>query len=137
MQGIGDELAHLVQTKRGQRNLMDRDSSLADFRQRPHERMRGAYLVVPVCTDEKEVSHFIVGDQVLEEIERRGVQPLEVVEEKREWVFWSGEDPKQPSEDHLKAVLCIPRRKLRHWRLFPHYEFKLGNKTCHELAVHS
>src|SRR5271166_4240521 len=51
-------------------------SGLTDRLQRPQERVRRADLVVPVGPDQQQVPHLRVHDQVLEEVERRRIQPL-------------------------------------------------------------
>jgi hypothetical protein len=74
-------------------------------------------------------------DQVLDEVERRGVQPLQIVEEQRERVLLAREHPEEAPENHLKAGLGVLRRQVRDRRLFPDHELQLGNKVDDELAV--
>ena len=47
-------------------------------------------------------------DQVLEEVERRRIQPLQIVEEQRERVLRPREHAEEAPEHHLEAVLARP-----------------------------
>src|SRR5258708_1882151 len=72
---------------------------------------------------------------MLEQLQRRGIEPLQVIEEQRQWVIWCGERAEEPSEHPLKSVLCLSRRKVRNGRLSPDQELKLGNEVDDELTV--
>ena len=61
-----------------------RRSGFADRLQRPQQRVSGTDLVVPVGADQQQVPHLRVRDQMLEEVERCRIQPLQIVEEQRE-----------------------------------------------------
>src|ERR1700730_3046712 len=76
MQGIGDDPADIIEPEGRQYDLLDLRSGLADRRQRPRKWVREADFVVPVSSDQQQVPHLSVRDQVLEEVERRGIQPL-------------------------------------------------------------
>jgi hypothetical protein len=70
--------------------------------------VRAIDLVVPVGPDQQQAPYVRMGDQVLEEVKRRGVQPLQVVEEQRERVILAREHTEEAPENHLKAVLGLP-----------------------------
>ena len=72
---------------------------------------------------------------MLDEFERRGVQPLQIIEEQRERVFLAREHAEEPPENHLKAVFGVLRRQVRDWRLCSDNELELGNEVDDELAV--
>ena len=88
-------------------------SGLADRLERPQQRVRGADLVVPVGADQQQVPHLRVRDQMLEQVERRCVQPLQIVEEQRERVLRAREHAEEAPEHHLEAVLRVLRRQVR------------------------
>ena len=79
--------------------------------------------------------HLSVRDQVLEEVERRGIQPLQIVKKQRERVLLPREDAEEAAEHHLKAVLRVLRRQLRDRRLLSDHELQLGNEIHDELTV--
>ena len=49
--------------------------------------MAGVDLVVPIGADEQQVSQVCLGQKILDEVERRRVQPLKIVEEERQRMF--------------------------------------------------
>src|ERR1700722_8275352 len=79
--------------------------------------------------------HLRVRDQVLEKVERRGIQPLQIVKKQRERVFLPRKHAEEPTENHLESVLCVLRRQLSDGRLFSDRELEFGNEVHDELAV--
>ena len=67
--------------------------------------MRGTDLVVPIGADQQQVPHVRVRDQMLEQVERRRVQPLQIIEKQRERMFRPSEDTEEPPEHQLEARL--------------------------------
>ena len=128
MHGIGDELADIVEPERRQHDLLHPRSGFADRLQRPQERVRGTDLVVPVGADQQQVPHVRVRDQMLEEVERCCIQPLQIVEEQRERVLLPREHAEEAPEHQLEAVLRVLRRQVRDRRLRADDEFQLGNE---------
>src|SRR6202043_3665898 len=110
-------------------------SGFADCLQRAQKKVRRTDLVVPVGADQQQVPHLRMRDQVLEEVERRGIKPLQIVEEQRERVLPRGERPEEAPEHHLEAVLRVLRRQVRDRWLFSDHEFQLGNEVDDELAI--
>jgi hypothetical protein len=94
-----------------------------------------AGLVVPVGADQQQVPHFRVRHQMLEEVERCCIQPLQIIEEQRERVFFAREHPEEAPEHHLEAVLRVLRRQVRHRWLFPDHELQLWNEVDDELTI--
>ena len=82
---------------------------LADRLELAHQRMRGIDLVVAIGTDQHQMSHVRLGQQILEQIERRRVEPLQIVEEQRQRMFRPGEYADEPPEYQLEAALRILR----------------------------
>src|SRR5438270_13711136 len=119
MHGIGDELADIVESERRQHDLLHPRSDFADRLQHPRKRVRGTDLVVPIGADQQQVSHFGVRDQMLEEVERPWIQPLQIIKKQRERVLRSGERAKELSEYQPEAVLRILQRQVWNGRLFP------------------
>ncbi len=54
--------------------------------------MQGVHLVVPIGADDEHVSHVRMGQDVLEQMERGHIDPLQVVEEERERMLRPRED---------------------------------------------
>src|SRR5882724_3065356 len=133
--GIGDEPADIVEPEGRQHDLMHARIGFADRLECPQERVRGADLVVPVGPDDHEVSHLRMRDQVLEEVEHRCIQPLQIVKKQRERVLLPREYTEEAPENRLETVLRVLRRQVRDWRLFSDHELQLGNEVHDELTV--
>jgi hypothetical protein len=95
MHGVGDEPTDVVEPERGQYDLPDPSSGDAGRLERPHERVRRADFVVPVRSDQQQAPHVRMRDQVLDEVERGCIQPLQIVEEQRERVLLAREHPEE------------------------------------------
>jgi hypothetical protein len=59
------------------------------------------------------VTYRLPGQQIFEQVERRSVQPLQIVEERCERVFRPCEDADEPLKDQLKTALRVLCWKLR------------------------
>ena len=135
MERVGDEPANIVEPEGGQHYLANPHIGIADRIESPQKRVRRTDLVVPVGSDQQQVPHLRMRDQVLEEVERSGVQPLQIVEEQGERMLLAREHPEEAPEHHLEAILRVPRRQVRDWRLFSDHELQLGNEIHHELTI--
>src|SRR5271168_1722416 len=72
---------------------------------------------------------------MLDEIERRGVEPSQIIEEQRERMFLAREHAEEAPENHLEAVLRVLWRQIRNRRLHSDQEFQLGNEVDDETAI--
>ena len=135
MQSIGDKPPDIVEPERGQHDLLNPCPGVADRLESPHERVRRADLVVPVGPDQQQMPYLRMRHQVLEEVERRRIQPLQIVEEQRERVLLAREHPEEAPENHLKAVFGVLRRQVHDRRLRSNNELQLGDKIDDQLAV--
>src|ERR1700733_1197128 len=77
-----------------------------------HQRMGGCDFVVAIGTDQHEVLQIRLGQKVLQQIEGRFVEPLQVVEEERQWMFRSCKCADKAAKHELKAPLRLLRLKL-------------------------
>ncbi|MNT75555.1 hypothetical protein D3C72_2144590 [compost metagenome] len=60
--------------------------------------MRGIDFVVTISADQQEVLRTGPGQQVLQQVEGRRVDPLQVIEEECQRMFWPGENADKPTE---------------------------------------
>jgi hypothetical protein len=72
---------------------------------------------------------------VLEEVERRCIEPLQIVEEQRERVLLPREYAEKPPENHLEAVLRVLRRQVRNRWLASDHKLQRGNEVDDKLTV--
>ena len=114
--------------ERRKRDFLNPQSHAADRFESPQKRVRGADLIVPVGPNQQQMLHLRVCGQVLDEIERRCVQPLQIIKEQRERMFLAREHAEETSENHLGAVLRILWRQIGDRRLFPDYQFQFGDE---------
>ena len=94
-------------------DLLHDRSGLADRLELAHQRMGGRDLVVPIGADQQQVLHIRLGQQVLEQIERRRVEPLQIVEEQRERMLRPREHAEEAPEHQLEAALRVLWRQAR------------------------
>ena len=99
--------------------------------------MGGRDLVVPVRADEQEVPHIALDHQVLEQVKRRDIEPLQIVQEQGERMLGPSEDSEKPSEHELEAALRVLWRQFRDHGLVADDDLQVGDEIHHELAVRS
>src|SRR5690348_14632416 len=97
--------------------------------------MRRINFVVPIGTDQHQVLHIRLGQQILEQIERCRVEPLQIVEEQGKRMFPPCEYGDESPEHELKTTLCLQWRKLRNRRLFTDDKLQFGDEVDHEPSV--
>ena len=73
-----------------------------------HQRMDGVDFVVPVGADQHQVPDIWLGQQILEQIQRSRVEPLQIVEEQRERMLGPREDTDKSPEYQLEAASAHP-----------------------------
>ena len=74
---------------------------------------------------------------MLEQVERRPVQPLQIVEEQGERMLCPGEHAEESAEHLLETGLRFLRRQLSNRWLLPDDESEFRNKVGHKRAVHA
>src|SRR5215468_2951595 len=99
--------------------------------QRAHKRMRGRDLIIPVGADQQHVPHIRMSQQVLKQIERGRVEPLQIVEEERQGMFRSGKYSQEAAENELVASLSVLKRQLGDRTLLSDDEFQLRDQVHH------
>jgi len=129
MQGIGDELPHIVEPEGLQLYLIDPCTGLVDRLEHAYQRVMRAHLVLPVGPYQQHMLHLRVRDQVLDQVERLGIQPLQIIKKQRERVLLMREYAKETPEYILEAVFCIVWRQLWNRRLLSNDDLQLGTMS--------
>src|SRR4030095_16797881 len=129
------QLPEMLLGERSQRDLRDVSASGLDGVEFPHQRMGGSDFVGAIGADQDDVLQIRPGQQILQQIKRCRVEPLQVVEEKRQRVFPPGEDTDEPPKHQVEAPLRVLWRKLRDWWLVSDDELQLGDDVDHESSV--
>src|SRR5580693_4076099 len=73
--------------------------------------------------------------QILEQVEGRSVEPLQIVEKQRQRMFRPGEYANEAPENELEAALRLLRLKLRDRRLVSNDELQFGDEVGHERCI--
>src|SRR5215470_1833064 len=107
----------MLSSERLKRDLLYLSASGLNRFQLAHKRMRCSHFIVAIGTDEEKIAEIGPAQQVFQQVERRRVKPLQVIEEQRQGIFRPSEDPDELPKHHLKAPLRLLWWKLRHrWR---------------------
>src|ERR1700726_1105414 len=72
---------------------------------------------------------------MLDQVERRHAEPLQIVEKQRQRMFGPREDAEKSPEHQLETALCLLRRKLLDRRLLSDEEVQFGDNVNHEPPV--
>ena len=132
---VRDQLPEVLPGERRQRDLRHLAAGVLDGVELPPQRMDGIDFVVAIGADQHEVLQIRSGQQILEQVERRRVEPLKIVEEERQRMFRPREHADEPPKHELETSLRVLWRKLRDGRLVTDDELQLGNEIDHEPAV--
>ena len=99
-------------------NLLNQRSGLADCVELVPQRMCGIDLVVPISSDQHQVLQIRLGQQVLQQIESRSIEPLQIVEKERQRMFLPGKNTNESAEHELETALRLLRLEFRdRWRV--------------------
>ncbi len=132
---IRNELPHVFARERRKHDLVHVRSRVPDCFELARQRMRRRDFVVPVRADQHQVRHAGWSQQIFEEIERRRVEPLQVVEEECQRMVPLGEHADEPPEHHPETASRVLRRKLRNRRLVSDDEPELRDQVDHERPI--
>ena len=109
-------------------------SGLAHGLQLAHQRMCGGHLVVTVGADQHQIFDVRMRQQILHQIQRGRIKPLQIVEEEGEGML-PRECADESTEYQLEAALRILWRKFRNGLLLPDDELQLRDEIHHELTI--
>jgi hypothetical protein len=75
------------------------------------------------------------GQEILKQLERGHIEPLQVIEKQHQRLSRSGKHADESLEHTVKAALRVLERQLRNGRLFTDDGFQLRNEVDDELSV--
>src|SRR5262249_42936052 len=131
---VGNQLPNMLSGERPKRDLDYCSASGLDCVEFAHERMRGSDFVIAVGAYEENIAEIGSAQQVFHEVERRGIEPLQIIEEKRQGMFRPSEDADKLSKHQLETPLRVLWRKLRdrRWRSDNelHFRNEIHNQSC-------
>ncbi|MNS97849.1 hypothetical protein D3C72_1321980 [compost metagenome] len=135
MERLGKQLLDVGAAQRRQLDVIDLDPGVADGQQLAGQRMGGIDLVVPVGAHQHQVAQVGTDQHILDQVERGGVQPLEVIEEQRQRVLRLGKHADKAPEHQQKALLGLLRLQVRHRFRLADDQLQLGNQVRHQPGV--
>jgi len=92
-------------------------------------------LIVPIGANQQQVLDVRLGQQILEQGERRRFQPLKIVEEEGQRMVCAREHADEATEHQLKSPLRLLRLKLGNRWLLADDELQLRDEVGHEPTV--
>src|SRR5215831_8229108 len=110
---VHHQLPEMLSGERRERDLRHLSTGVLDSVKPSHQRMARSDFVVAIGADQHQVFKIRPGQQILEQIQRGCVEPLQIIEEQRQGMFWPGEYADQPTECQLETALRILWRKFR------------------------
>ena len=132
---IRNQLSQIFTGQGRKYDVLHTRSSLAHRFELAHQRMGGIDFVVAIGADQQQMLHIWPGQQILEQIERRRVEPLQIVEEQGQRMLRPREYADKSPKHQLEAALRVLWRKLGNRGLFSYDELQFGNEIHHELSV--
>src|SRR4051812_33031958 len=132
---IGNQVRDVFAGKWRQRDLLDLRASVLDGIKLAPQWMSGIDLVVAKSADQHQVPQIRSGEQVLDQVERCCVEPLQVIEEQHQRMFRTCEYADKSSEHEVEAALCLPRRNLGDRRLFSYDQLQFGDQVDDKPAI--
>src|SRR5262249_34483476 len=115
--------------------LLHGRSGLADRIQLAHQWVGGIDFVVPVGADHQQVPHVGLGQQILNHIECRSIEPLQIVEKKGEGMFRPRKYTDESAEYQLEPALRVLWRKFRDGWLFSDDELQFRDEIHNQPSV--
>src|SRR5262249_42602183 len=134
-QRIRDERLQMFATEGHQHDLPDLRTGAPDGLELAHERMGRVDFVVPIGTDHQQVAQVGADHQIFEEIERRRVDPMQIVEEECQGMFRLSECANEAPEGDLEQPAGLRRRKVGSGRLLADDQLEFGYELNHESSV--
>src|SRR5215813_4536557 len=134
---VRNQLPEMLSAERPKRDLLYSSAGGFDRVELAHEWMRRSDFVVAIGADEKKIAKLGPAQQVFQQVERRRVEPLQVIKEERHRMFRPREDADKLPKHHLEAPLRVLRRKLNDRRRLSDEKPQLRNEIHHQSGVRS
>src|SRR6516165_487726 len=97
--------------------------------------MGGVHFVVPISADQQQVLHVRLREEILHQVQRRRVEPLQIVEEQGQGMFRPREYIDKSTEYQVEPPLGLLLRKFRNRWLFSNNGVQFRDQTHHQLSV--
>src|SRR6516225_2074160 len=135
VQCIHDQLLGVFTRKGRESYLLYLPAGVLDGFKHPPQRVSGIDLILPIGADNQQMPEIGPGEEILQQVERRRIEPLQIIEEKRKRVIGPSEDADEASENELESTLRLVRLELRDRWLFTEDELQFRDEIDHEPAI--
>lgn len=135
VQRVGHQPAEVVARQRRQHDIGHRQAALADIGQRQHQRVGAVHLVVAERADQQQMPHVRVAQQMLQQLQAAGVDPLQVVQEQHQGLVGPREHHQEAAEHRQEAHQRLVGRQFGQSRLLADQVLKLRDQVDHQPAV--
>src|SRR3569833_542151 len=130
-QRMPDECREMIAVEGPQLDPSDFGCRVADCCEFSHQRMGRVDFVIAIGPDHQQVMQVGSDEQRFQQVERRGIGPLQIIEKEHERMLRAGEYPDEPPQGNLKQSMGLPWRNLRSRRLRADHELELGYELDH------
>ncbi len=137
MKKISDDLYEICWRQRTKGDVTDRRSGFAHGRHLPEQRVRWSNFVVAVSADQHQVSDVVTDQELAEQVHRRRVHPLQVVQEQSKRVLGARKDADEARKHEVKTRARILRWQLDDGWLLSNDQRKLGDQVNDEAPAHA
>ena len=135
LQGVAEEPGDFRKPQWRERQAADLGATVPNVTQRQREGVHGVHLVVAIGANEEEPADPVVGQDDAKEAQRRGVGPLEVVQEKDDDVVPRAEGAQELHDRAVESVRCFGRPELGRHGLWADDQLEVGKDVEDHLGV--
>src|ERR1700733_6117049 len=92
-------------------------------------------LIVPIGADQQQMVHVRLDQYILQEVQCRCVQPLQIIEKQCQWMLRARKYADESSKYLLEASLSVLRREIGNRWLFANNQLQFRKQVHDELSV--
>jgi hypothetical protein len=134
-QRVTQERHQRIGVERAQRDACDRRAAGSNRLQRSAHGMVGIELIAAARAQDQKRADLRIDRHRAEQLQRRRVDPLQIVEEQHERRTFGGERAHEGREHQLKTVFIFRRADLGHRRLIAEERAQIGNRIDQHAAI--
>ncbi|MNK97407.1 hypothetical protein D3C87_1177390 [compost metagenome] len=135
MQRLGDQLLDVRLGQRCQRDLFDPAARSANGLELARQRVGDIHFVAAIGAHQHQVAHVRAGQQILQQVERCRVEPLQIVEKQGQRMLGPGKHTDKAPEHQKETPLCLLRVKGRNRWWFADDEFEFRDEVGHQPRI--
>ncbi len=135
MQGMGEQFLYMRKGQGRQTDPACSSGCSADFFGHDGKRRIRRDLFPAASANKQEITQIVAGHQILEQTQRSGICPLQIVQEDAERVLLFGKQVYESTNDGIEAVLRLIRRHRSHGRLRADDQLNFRDQLDNDLGI--